>query len=247
MANGNLIGISNLPTPRVASGMWSLRDQYNSKTDRSWPAMSPDIITNGLTVYLDAYNTQSYPGTGTTWFNLVSGGVNGTLNNGVTFSTSSGISKFVFDGSNDYISIPINLSTSSHSIMVVGRMIGTNNQRAISSDSGNWLMGWWGGNMDRYYAEGWIVQTNLSANTNWICYVATGNYSTDSWQLFKNGVSVTTANSNGTNGPNGIRLGGWSGGEYSACEMSFVAVYNRVLTDTEIYQNYQQIGYRYSI
>ena len=47
-------------------------------------AHSPSIVMNGLTLCLDAGNRKSYPGSGTTWYNLIPGGVNGTLTNGPT-------------------------------------------------------------------------------------------------------------------------------------------------------------------
>ena len=62
---------------------------------------SPKIVTNGLVMCLDAGNTKSYPGSGTTWFNLC-GSVNGTLVNGPTFSSVNG-GVIVLDGVNDYI------------------------------------------------------------------------------------------------------------------------------------------------
>jgi hypothetical protein len=63
---------------------------------------SPKIVTDGLVLYLDAANTRSYPGTGTTWSDLSRGGNNGSLINGPTFNSANGGS-IVFDGSNDYV------------------------------------------------------------------------------------------------------------------------------------------------
>ena len=66
-------------------------------------AHSPQIITNGLVLALDAGNTKSYPGTGTTWFDKSGFANNGTLVNGVGY-TSSFNGALVFDGTNDYVS-----------------------------------------------------------------------------------------------------------------------------------------------
>ena len=63
-------------------------------------AHSPRIVTDNLVLALDAGNTKSYPGSGTTWTDTV-GGNNGTLTNGPTYSSDDGGS-IVFDGSNDY-------------------------------------------------------------------------------------------------------------------------------------------------
>lgn len=64
----------------------------------------PNIVTDGLVLYLDAANTKSYPGSGTTWNDLSGNGNNGTLINGYIFN-SIGNGNLVFDGSNDYVNI----------------------------------------------------------------------------------------------------------------------------------------------
>ena len=64
---------------------------------------NPRIVTDGLVLCLDAANTRSYPGTGTTWTDL-KGTNNGTLTNGPTFSSDDGGS-LVLDGTNDYIDL----------------------------------------------------------------------------------------------------------------------------------------------
>lgn len=55
-------------------------------------------------MYLDAGNTKSYPGTGTSWYDRSGNGKNGTLINGPTFNTSNNGS-IVFDGIDDYASV----------------------------------------------------------------------------------------------------------------------------------------------
>jgi hypothetical protein len=65
-----------------------------------------NIITRGLILNFDASAPDSYPGSGTTWYDM-SGNNNGTLTNGPTYSSSNGGS-IVFDGSNDYVVVPHN-------------------------------------------------------------------------------------------------------------------------------------------
>jgi hypothetical protein len=196
---------------------------------------------------LDAGNSASYPGSGSTWTDLSGNGNNGTLVNGVTYSSSNG-GLFDFDGVNDYISIPINLTNTTYTIMGIARYKGTTNSRVISSNSGNWLMGWWGGQTNKYYAEGWVSSSSGGvAETNWICYAATGNQPADSWELYRNGVSIVGPNANGVNGPNGIRLGGHVSSEFSACQVSYILAYNRVLTAQEIQQNFDVLKSRFGL
>ena len=66
------------------------------------------FVTDGLILYLDAANSNSYPGNGNTWFDL-SGNNNHARINGPTFSNSQ-IKHFTFDGSNDDIT-SMNLSS----------------------------------------------------------------------------------------------------------------------------------------
>ncbi len=62
---------------------------------------APSIVTDGLSLYLDAANTRSYPGTGIIWNDLSGNGNNGTLINGPTFDSGNNGS-IVLDGVNDY-------------------------------------------------------------------------------------------------------------------------------------------------
>ena len=62
---------------------------------------SPKIVTDGLVFAVDASNKKSYPGSGTTWSDLV-GSNNATLDNGPTYSSSNG-GGIVFDGSDDHV------------------------------------------------------------------------------------------------------------------------------------------------
>ena len=62
-------------------------------------AYNPSIVTDGLVLALDAANPKSYPGSGTTWFDLSGNGNNGTIVNSPTFANGS----FAFNGTTQYI------------------------------------------------------------------------------------------------------------------------------------------------
>ena len=61
-------------------------------------AHSPKIVTDGLVLALDAGNTKSYPGSGTTWTDLSGNGYNFNVN-ASAFSTTGGIPHMNFEGS----------------------------------------------------------------------------------------------------------------------------------------------------
>lgn len=68
------------------------------------PQAQSGIITNGLLIQLDASSSVSYPGSGTTWFDIRSSLYNGALTNGPTY-TAAAPSYFTFDGTDDYVNI----------------------------------------------------------------------------------------------------------------------------------------------
>jgi hypothetical protein len=80
-------------------------------------AHSPSIITSNLVLCLDAANSKSYPGSGTTWTDLSGNGNNGTLVNGVGYSGDN-LGSLVFDGTDDNVlgTIQSSIFTGPHSI-----------------------------------------------------------------------------------------------------------------------------------
>jgi hypothetical protein len=69
------------------------------------------IVTASLDLYLDASETGSYPGTGTTWYDISGNGNDATIYQGATFNTGSG-GYFFFDDVNDYVSTNGNIGIS---------------------------------------------------------------------------------------------------------------------------------------
>jgi hypothetical protein len=66
--------------------------------------VAPSVVTDGLIYYVDAGNTSSYAGSGTTWNDLSGQNRTTTLYNGPTFDSANSGS-INFDGSNDYAQI----------------------------------------------------------------------------------------------------------------------------------------------
>jgi hypothetical protein len=62
----------------------------------------PGIVTTNLSMFLDAGNASSYPGSGTAWTDLSGNSRNGTLTGGPTYTSADGGS-IVFDGTNDFV------------------------------------------------------------------------------------------------------------------------------------------------
>jgi hypothetical protein len=203
---------------------------------------APSYVTSGLIIYMDSTEAASYPGSGTAIYNLVPGQpYTGSLENGVTYS---GGYLNTAKASSQYIQINApNYTSQNNTVMGATRYTsGTSNGRMIAGNVNNWLLGHWQNSTINYYAEGTIFGIAGGPNDeNWRIYAGTGNIGTDVWGLYTNG-SLTAENTNGVQGPNGLRVGSQSGGgEYSDGQFAFIMLYNRVLTAAEILQNYNAL------
>tara|TARA_R110000868_G_C10821371_1_gene758646 strand:- start:159 stop:908 length:750 start_codon:yes stop_codon:yes gene_type:complete len=81
---------------------------------RSTAQGGPGIVASGLVMYLDAANKNSYPGSGTTWYDLGISNMSGELTNGPTFDTGNA-GNIIFDGVDDVI-----LGTDTSGVLNIG-------------------------------------------------------------------------------------------------------------------------------
>ena len=216
----------------------------------------PRIITDGLIFYLDAANTRSYSGSGLTVNGLI-GGIGGTLVNGVGF-TSSNTGSFIFDRTNDYISIPDNslLNTfSGMSLEVIVKYTTTNDQ--IFAQKWNYSGGSQGYTIELYSNE---IAAACYTGINYL-RVSVSNYPANNiyhmiltllgttQTLYINGVSV--ASNSGGSIPNisgtTFTIGNRSNlsGTYFGGNVYLTKFYNRALSAAEVLQNYNATKKRY--
>jgi len=207
------------------------------------------IADSGLIFALDAGNTKSYPGSGSTWFDIA-GTANASLGNAVSYSSSNG-GILNFNGTSNGLAVvpssSFDLRSTNHTVITATRYTGAGpNGRIVTSNANNWLIGNWSAQVNKYYAEGWVSNSSGdTADTSWFIWAATGNIGTDTWELYRNG-SIIYSNNGGFAGPHGISAGGNSG-ELSASQVGFILAYNRVLTSTEISEIYYIYRNRYGI
>ena len=222
-------------------------------------ANGPKIVTDGLICYLDAANRKSYPGSGSTWYDLSGNGNNGSFVGSATthsFGINNGV--MIFNKTTgSYIDVTLNLSGSSHTIMGASRYVSVGSAahsggRIISAKSNNWLLGHWERSPQKYYSGGWVSNssgTEFNSDLSWGIYAGLGSPSTDQYSFYVND-TLKVSNSNGGGfGPNGFSLGRYAPGntEYSNSYVGFLMAYNRVLTDAEVKQNYNALKGRYGL
>jgi len=225
-------------------------------------ADNPSVVTQGLILHLDPGNPLSYTGTGTTWTDLSGNGNNSTLTNGPTFSpVNNGI--LTFDGVNDFAQTSLFDADNSKtfSTWFYPTSAAANNSTALMRGRDNSGVGWnlrIGFNSatgDRYRASAVIgvtaydaFATGASLNT-WVHL--TGVYiAGTSINLYVNGIlSATTATPVGALR---ISTAGWvsassSASNFNAQSNGQVLVYDRVLSSSEIMQNFQATRARYGV
>jgi hypothetical protein len=216
-------------------------------------------VTNGLVLYLDAGNLDSYPGTGTTWYTLA-GSNNGTLNNGVGFNQTNG-GVLIFDGVDDYATsgnfftyqaFTIDLWIKPASSQTTYADIIDNNHRGDQ----NWVCQQNISNLNQYSfvvfgSAGQVSETGnftLTSNT-WVNLTFT--YDGDKVRGYNNGTLFATGASLGTTinyVSQTFNIGRWdNGGRNWNGQYSVVQSYNRVLSSTEITQNYNFFKGRFGL
>lgn len=90
---GSYIGLSR--TQGIQGGVFGLKEQRLLQIQNNWNPL--DLPSTGLQLYLDANNTLSYPGSGSTWFDISGNGRNFTWVSTPSFN-SSGIRSFNTNG-----------------------------------------------------------------------------------------------------------------------------------------------------
>lgn len=228
---------------------------------------NPSIVTDGLRFCLDAANTKSYPGSGTTWTDISGKNHDGTLTNGPTFSSDNG-GCIVFDGSNDHIGmlgtatdLGINDTSSSFSFSVWFKTGTTSEKYMFDNFDGSTQdisCRLDGGELELYLrgSSGGIVNAvrygsyTLNAWNNAV-YNFDSSTSPDIFTAYVNGINTGTSTSHfsgnfesGSNFRIGMRPAG--GGQFSgriACAM----LYNKSLTEAEVKQNYNALKGRFGL
>ena len=211
---------------------------------------NPSIVTDGLVLCLDAANTKSYSGSGTTWTDVSGKGYDGTLTNGPTFSSNYG-GNIVLDGSNDFVTGVHNSELNLRNDVTVEcwfrRTGGTSNWVRIlgKGNSSNRTYGlWYHVNSNyflyqRYGPSNINVMPTISVVLNeWYHMVGTSSGSTHT--LYLNGVKVGTGSLSQTfhSSTDPYKVGSFDGSYHHIGDVSNCRIYNRGLSEAEVKQNY---------
>lgn len=220
------------------------------------------IPKNGLVALFDAASKASYPGSGSTWFNLAKGGANATGDATCTDVTfSNGTASFNGSTSQAVFTSP-QYFTNEQTIVLVLKPVNTTGRR----NPYNQAYGGFG--TITHEIAGHLSYYHGTRGSDGDLYQGSGSSNTSAGQIVAGEIGMMTVvrNSNSvnwySNGTLDISYGnsypaaisttstatignGYAGRFYG--EINFLALYNRALTATEVGRVYQELRWRYGI
>jgi len=225
----------------------------NTPTTTTTPTVTPtpNIVTSGLVIQLDAYNSSSYPGTGTTVYDIT-GGYNHTLI-GATYTVLNGIKCFdCTTGTNrvNYNATGPTLPNSGYTYITWARLMpstagfrtllytsGPPKITPITIPNGTSTLGYWA---TAFVSSTYDISSSASV---WVQLAVVGTNTSQTFYL--NGAQVgSTINE----GAGGTRHWGWGNNDVSGQPWGHVAnmyFYNRGLSLAEITQQYNYLAPRF--
>jgi hypothetical protein len=230
------------------------------------------VVQSGLVLNLDAGVSSSYPGSGTTWYDISGNGNHFTLYNSPTFSSN----KIIFNGTNQYAISASNINLSSFTsvtTMIFSRTTATTGGMMFEHTA-NWNLNNGGFGLGPH-SNGNAVRVNLhhtnhrtslarnylfSTGTNWANHTnifstatdSTGRLTYNNGQLepfSSEGGYGTTTNTGGGSFADSLMHIATRGGTDSYCplEVGVFLIYNRKLSSAEIQQNFNALRGRFGI
>lgn len=220
---------------------------------------NPSIVKDRLVIALDPANVKSYPGSGSTWYDISGNDNHATLFNSPTFSGGT----IELNGTNQYAQITANQTSLDfryeQTIMVWEYHTFTSGRRNIWDQAyggyGTWTHEQ-GSNINYYYGDAGVNNTPYTALGStgtstgiWNCMTSVRDVSNITFYNSTTGASSTHSNSYADQPVTSanIRIGLGYTGVYWAGFMGPIFVYDKALTANEVLQNFNALRGRYAI
>lgn len=224
---------------------------------------SPQIVTDGLVLHLDAGNRRSYPGTGTTWTDLSNLNNNASISGDPVFNTSS---LGFFSLTSDFFNCSHNSSLNFTNNLTVGIICSADSvvdYASPFSKTSTWL--WNDGfgiyqftdNKIYFWINTWNAAHRVSipkSTFNLTYLVCT--YDGNNLKFYENGNLISVGSSyslNINNSAESLYIGkgqdiGTTLNSYTwPGKIALTSIYNRALTENEVKQNFNALRGRYGI
>ena len=217
-----------------------------------------NIVTDGLVLYLDAANTKSIVSGSTRWNDLSRSNSNGRLLNGPIFDSGNG-GGIIFDGGDDYVSFPSNISlTNKITVEVwvnlnsttrnVGWILGREQSYRLiyTPNSFTWACAT---SNNAWYTSGTNINADSLATSG--MYQVVGTYDGANNKIYVNGVLINTGvpiSGNILNiGTYNLFKTDASNVDYGKGKLYLHRFYNRTLSSEEILQNFNTTKKRFNL
>lgn len=212
-----------------------------------------EIVDSGLVLHLDAANSKSYSGSGTTWYDLSGNNRSGTLFNGTSYNNSNN-GNIVFDGVDDYVIVDnwgILTGNASYTYDLFFIKRNDTNSNWISYGTGSTSsmnqVGVYNGTIGALnYSNDTTISASLVSSNEWHSISVTHNGTTTT--VFIDGEQVAQKNTTYTFGSSNLNIGRAAiTGYHASISLSAVKIYNRALSVAELKQNFEATRGRYGI
>jgi hypothetical protein len=218
----------------------------------------PGIVTTNLSMFLDAGNASSYPGSGTAWTDLSGNSRNGTLTGGPTYTSADGGS-IVFDGTNDFVQCSGSITATAATFVIWMRRNGSQDDfdGIIYSRSAtatgisffgitNKISYTWNNAVNTYTWDSGLTIPDLT----W-CMIAVSVTSTSATAYLCQSSGITSATntvSHTSTTLDDIKIGQDDlGGRFFTGNIATAMIYDRALSAGEITQNFNALRSRYGL
>lgn len=225
----------------------------------------PSLVYDGLILHLDAADSNSYPGTGTTFFDISSSGNDFTLT-GLDYSTDNGGYFSFLDNQGDTALRTSQTVLGGSNVLTIGMWLRpkssqtqqayfsyapdntNNNELLIFKQTASTTSVYFNGT--QYDITSYVLPLN-----NWL-YMAIS-FSPSSFTFYENDTAIRTISKNTNNLRSGGAIaigqeqdsvgGGFSTAQDYIGDFAVLHIYNRALTSTEIQQNFNALRGRFGI
>jgi hypothetical protein len=223
----------------------------------SYNFAGPRIVKDGLVLYLDAGNPNSYNlSTPNTWRDISKRGNNGSLINGPVFD-SANEGSIVFDGTNDIVNTSY-VSPNTYTFCAWFRTdvvssgykniisIRTPNYSLLLLDDNTPNLGFW---TNDGLGGGALSTPTIQINTWYnVAFVRAGNNLSGGYKAYLNSISYGSANTGNWSTTATLHVGGRTDStQFFNGNIAQVQIYNRALSQAEITQNFQATRGRFGI
>lgn len=208
------------------------------------------IVTSGLVLNLDAANIKSYPRSGSVWYDISATNYNATLVNAPTYNSAG---YFTFTGT-QYATVANPLSSQSNT----GQLWTVSSWLNIDDTTGQNLLNLNSGLYPSYGTNNSLLYLNSGANDY---YTYGGDIGNLGWKyvtfrfsnlnsgyrtIYSNAVNISTSGPNATSTPSG-NPGTLTIASNLRGNLAKLEIYNRVLTDEEVFQNFNACRGRFGL